>query len=83
MNYTEKFVEEQMTPAVQTAFETTHLQPIYQDDHDSKQRIAFAMTTIDSLFDERIRPENGDRKFADVWPIERMWSVIKEKIRGK
>ena len=41
------------------------------------------MTTIDSLFDERISPEDGDAKFADVWPIERVWPAIKEKIRGK
>ena len=72
-----------MAPAVQTAFETTQLQPIYQDDQDSKQRTAFAITTIDSLFDERINPEDGDAKFADVWPIERVWGSIKEKIRGK
>ena len=67
-----KFVEEQVAPAVQTAFETTHLQLIYQDDQDSKQRTAFAMTTIDSLFDERISPEDDDAKFADDWPIERV-----------
>ena len=78
-----KFVEEQVAPAVQTAFETTHLQPIYQDDQDSKQRTAFAITTIDSLFDERVNSEDGDAKFADVWPIERVRGAIKEKIRGK
>ena len=61
-----------MAPAVQTAFETTHLQPIYQDDQDRKQRTAFAMTAIESLCDERISSEDGDAKFADVWPIERV-----------
>ena len=38
------------------------------------------MTTIDSLFDERVSPEDADAKFANVWPIERVWGAIKEKI---
>ncbi|CAF3480899.1 unnamed protein product [Rotaria sp. Silwood1] len=78
-----KFVAEKVAPAIQRAFENTHLQPIFQDDQDSKQRTSFAMTTIESFFDERISPEDGDAKFADVWPIERVWGAIKEKIRGK
>ena len=41
------------------------------------------MNTIGSLFDERIDPEIGDAKLADVWAIENVWSVIKEKLRGK
>ncbi|CAF4748619.1 unnamed protein product [Rotaria sp. Silwood1] len=78
-----KFVAEKVAPAIQRAFENTHLQPIFQDDQDSKQRTSFAMTTIESFFDERISPEDDDAKFADVWPIERVWGAIKEKIRGK
>jgi hypothetical protein len=57
--------------------------PIFQDDQDSKHRTAVAMNTIETIFDERIAPEDGDAKYADVWPIENVWGAMKEKIRGE
>ena len=41
------------------------------------------MDTIVSLFGERIDPEIGDAKLADVWVIENVWGVIKERLRGQ
>ena len=30
-----------------------------------------------------IKPNDGDAKFSDVWPIENIWGIMKEKTRGK
>jgi hypothetical protein len=35
------------------------------------------------LFIDRILPEEGDAKFADVWLIEKVWEIFKEKVRGE
>jgi len=35
------------------------------------------------LFIDRILPEEGDAKFADVWPNEKVWGILKEKVRGE
>ncbi len=41
------------------------------------------MDVIYDHFEERIEPNDGDAKFADVWPIENIWEIMKGKIRGK
>jgi hypothetical protein len=58
-------------------------QLLFQDDADTKQRTKHVLETIDELFIDRILPEEGDAKFADVWPIEKVWGIIKEKVRGE
>jgi hypothetical protein len=35
------------------------------------------------LFIDRILSGEGGTKFADVWPIEEVWWILKEKIRGE
>ncbi|CAF1347339.1 unnamed protein product [Rotaria sordida] len=56
---------------------------IFQDDADSKQRTKIVLQTVDKLFNDRILPEEGDAKFADVWPIENIWGILKEKVQGE
>lgn len=56
---------------------------IFQDDADRKQRTKLVLQTIEKLFIDRISPEEGDETLADVWPIEQVWGILKEKIRGE
>ncbi|CAF4197363.1 unnamed protein product, partial [Rotaria sp. Silwood2] len=56
---------------------------IFQDDSKSKQRTKIIERIVDELFDHRILPEEDDAKFADVWPIENVWGILKEKVREK
>ncbi len=41
------------------------------------------MDVIYDHFEERIEPNDGDAKFADVWSIENIREIMKGKIRGK
>jgi hypothetical protein len=41
------------------------------------------MDVVYDLFEERIKPNDEDAKFADVWSIVNIWGIMKEKIRGK
>jgi hypothetical protein len=52
---------------------------IFQDDQNSKHRTKNAMNLIYDRFEERIETNDGDAKFADIWPIENVWGILKEK----
>ena len=54
---------------------------IFQDDQDRKQRAQVALDTVDHVFYNRIEPKDCAVKLADVWPIENVWSISKEKLR--
>ena len=65
-----------------------HIDPLYndvhviwQDDGDSKHRSYYAIEKISEIFDDRINPEEQSDKMADIWPIENIWSIIKEKLK--
>ena len=51
-----------------------------QDDQDKQTLVK---TTVAVLVDECIEPKIGDVKFVDIWSIEKVWSGIKEKLRGQ
>ena len=76
-----KFVTKEVAPAIKQVFRNTDVIPIFQDDHASKHRTTITMDTVDSLFGERIDPDIGDVKLADVWVIEDVWGAIKERLR--
>jgi hypothetical protein len=69
--------------AIKQVFKNTDLIPISQDVQDTKHRITTIKEIVGSLFDERIDPKIGDVKLADIWPIENVWSTIKEKLKGQ
>lgn len=77
-----KFLREEAIPAINEVVENLN-EVIFQDDQDSKHRTKVAMDVIYDLFEERIEPDDGDAKLADVWPIENIWGILKEKTRGK
>ena len=78
-----EFLTEEVAPAIYEVFKSHSVTPIFQDDQDNKHRMAIVKDTVADLFDERIEPEIGDAKFANVWPIEKVWGAIKEKLRGE
>ncbi|CAF1071853.1 unnamed protein product [Rotaria sordida] len=47
------------------------------------QNLDRTMDVVYDLFEERIELNDEDAKFADVWPIENIWGIMKEKRRGK
>src|SRR5690242_8804964 len=56
---------------------------IWQDDGDSKHRSYYALEQIDEIFNDRVKPEEQADKMADIWPIENIWSYIKQKLEGE
>ena len=77
-----EFLREKVIPAVQEVVGEDLSDVIWQDDQDGKHRVKVVMDTIKEFFEERIEPEVGDAKLADVWPIENIWGMLKEKTRG-
>ena len=76
-----EFLIEEAAPAIYEVFENCDEVPIFQDDQDSKHQTTLVKNTVADLFDERIDPKIGDAKFADIWPFERVWGAIKEKLQ--
>ncbi len=56
---------------------------ISQDDEDRKQKIKVASDAIKHVFINRIEPINCGAKLVDVWPIEKVWGILKQKLRGR
>ena len=77
-----KFLRERVIPTVQEVVDDLST-VIWQDDQDTKQRTRVALDTVNEFFDERIEPGEFDAKFADVYPIENVWGILREKVRGK
>jgi hypothetical protein len=55
----------------------------FHDDQDKKQRTRVALEAVENVFPYRIEPIDCDAKLANIWPIERVWGVLKEKLRGR
>lgn len=77
-----KFLREEAIPAIDEAVENLN-EVIFQDDQDSKHRTQVAMDVVNEFFEDRIEPDDGDAKFADVWPIENIRGIMKKKTKGK
>ncbi|CAF4342973.1 unnamed protein product [Rotaria sp. Silwood2] len=77
-----RFLREEAIPAINEVVQNLD-EVIFQDDQDSKHRTQVAMDVVYDLFEERIEPNDGDDKFADVWRIENIWGIMKEKTRAK
>ncbi|CAF1307494.1 unnamed protein product [Rotaria sordida] len=77
-----KFLREEAISTINEVVENLN-EVIFQDDQDSKHRTKTAMDVVNDFFEEIIEPNDGDAKFADVWPIENIWGIMEEKTRGK
>ncbi|CAF3833836.1 unnamed protein product [Rotaria sordida] len=54
--------------------------PIFQDDAARIHRTQAVLQQIDALFNERIPVDVQSPKFDDVWTIETVWGIIREKL---
>ncbi|CAF1182043.1 unnamed protein product [Rotaria sordida] len=75
-----KFLREKTIPAINEAVGNLD-EVIFQDDQESRHKMQVTMGVVYDLFEERIEADDGDAKFADVWPIENIWEIRKQKIR--
>jgi len=55
---------------------------IWEDDGDSKHRADIVLNTVDEFFNERVPIARQAPKMADIWPIEKVWAYLKERMRG-
>ncbi|CAF1104925.1 unnamed protein product [Rotaria sordida] len=74
------FIQQVIAPTVKQIRPQIDL--IFQDDCDRKQRTKQVLGTVTKYFHHRIDPNDCTSKMADIWPIENIWAIIKEKLRG-
>ncbi len=53
---------------------------ISQDDEDRKKKINVASDAIKHVFINRIESINCGAKLVDVWRIEQVWGILKQKL---
>ena len=53
---------------------------VWQDDGARIHRCPEALEAVEESFQIRVDPVRQAPKMADFWPIENVWSIIKEKI---
>ena len=56
---------------------------IFQDDGATIHRTPQCIAVAAECFNERVPVEDQCAKFDDVWCVENLWGIIKEKIGGK
>ena len=56
---------------------------IFHDDQDQKQRTQMALEAVNDVFVNRIDLKDCAAKLADYWPIENVWGILKERLRGQ
>ncbi|CAF1262097.1 unnamed protein product [Rotaria sordida] len=74
------FIQQVIAPTVKQIRPQMDL--IFQDDCDRKQRTKQVLGTVTKYFHQRIDPNDCTSKKADIWPIENIWAIIREKLRG-
>ena len=56
---------------------------IWQDDGATIHRTPEVLAEVDRAFSERIPVELRAAKFDDCWPIESVWGIITERLKGE
>ena len=56
---------------------------IWQDDGDKKHRTKHVRERLSEVFEQRLDPDHQADKMADVWPIENVWGMLTESLRGR
>ena len=65
-------------PAVQELYPEGNA--YWQDDPATIHRCEAALTAVSESFDLRLDFTKQCPKFSDVWPIENVWGVVKERV---
>ena len=77
------FIKDKFVPTLERDLEHILSDYIWQDDCDKKHRTQHVLSELNSVFKQRIDPKKQCAKLADVYPIENVWGIIYEKLRGQ
>lgn len=66
-------------PAAKTLFPRGDV--VWQDDPATIHRCPAALSAVEESFKFRVPHDKQSAKMADVWPIENLWAIIKEKVK--
>lgn len=55
----------------------------WQDDPATIHRCQVALTAVSESFNKRLDHTQQCPKFSDVWPIENVWGIVKERVAKK
>ena len=55
----------------------------WQDDPASIHRCQAAITAVSECFNKRLDHFKQCPKFSDVWPIENVWGIVKDRVSKK
>ena len=56
---------------------------IFQDDGASIHIAEISLGAVRDTFETRVNPTLQAPKMADIWPIENVWGIIKDKVAKK
>ena len=76
------FIEHEVVPVCVRDLEHELSNYAWQDDTDTKHRTPHVLEKVLEFFPNRLIVEGEAAKLVDVWPIEHVWGIIKEKING-
>ena len=54
---------------------------MWQDDPATIHRFADALAAVQESFNFRVPHDKQSAKMADVWPIENVWAIVKDKVK--
>ena len=50
---------------------------------NTKHRTEGVLETVDEFFNERLAISHQASRMADIWPIEKVWGYLNEKMKGE
>ena len=53
---------------------------VWQDDGDTKHRTQLVQETINNFFERRVPIDEQSPKMADIWPIENVWGILRQRL---
>ena len=74
-------IKNKIAPAVKRLYPRNNA--VWQDDGATIHRTQLALQTVEQNFSARVPIEHQAPKMADIWPIENVWSIIKQDLNGK
>ena len=54
---------------------------VWQDDPATIHRCADTLAAVQERFNFRVPHDKQSAKMADVWPIENVWAIVKDKVK--
>ena len=75
------FISEYVVPCLKKEFGPDACEKlVWEDDNDNKHRTSLVLDTVANFFTDRVPVEEQSSKMADIWPIENVWSLLRQKL---